>query len=132
METEGNGQDRAEEVSARKADAIDRKIGENARRLRRLRGVTQTWVADRLGVSYQQVQKYEVGANRLTAGRVYQLSQILEFPLAAFYDNVPHEGDSTGTWISEEDLIGLDEVLGPELIKALQSLIASIKDSRGL
>lgn len=57
---------------------IDAEIGQRLRLLRVERGLSQDWVAQHLGVSFQQVQKYERGVNRISAGRITQLAKLLK------------------------------------------------------
>ena len=61
----------------REPDDVDMLVSSNMRRLRILRAATQKKLAEKLGISYQQVQKYESGANRLTAGRLVQVAEAL-------------------------------------------------------
>lgn len=67
---------------------IDRHIGERIRERRTLLGFTQETLAEILGISYQQVQKYETGANRVTAGRLFQIAQCLDCNVAIFFDGL--------------------------------------------
>ena len=71
--------------SAADVDAI---VGERIRRRRILTGLTQDQLGDALGVSYQQIQKYETGANRVSAGRLYLLSQKLDVSPSWFFDGL--------------------------------------------
>ena len=75
-------------------DEIDEHLGKRLRRRRRLLGLTQQQLANACGVRFQQIQKYECAANRMSAGRLWQLSQILEVPVSYFYEGfgVPREG----------------------------------------
>jgi transcriptional regulator with XRE-family HTH domain len=52
-------------------------------------GLSQTDIADALDLTFQQVQKYEKGSNRLSAGRLYRLAVLLEVPLTYFYQDAP-------------------------------------------
>ena len=70
----------------------DRAVGARLHALRKARGLTQTALAEVLGVSFQQVQKYERGANRIGAGRIRTLAALLEVPVGAFYG----EGEEGG------------------------------------
>ncbi len=70
------------------ADAIDGVIGENLRRFRTLRGMTQAELASAMGITFQQVQKYERGFNRLSASRLYRASQVLETDAAALFEGM--------------------------------------------
>ena len=76
------------------ATDIDSIVGERIRRRRILTGQTQDQLGDALGVSYQQIQKYETGANRVSAGRLYLLAEQLEVAPSWFFDGLagPREG----------------------------------------
>lgn len=65
---------------------IDQLVGANVRRLRQERGDTLTGLAAALGISHQQLQKYETGENRLSAGMAYQIAQALSVSIAAVFD----------------------------------------------
>ena len=60
---------------------IDVHLGKRLRRRRRLLGLTQQQLAGACGVRFQQIQKYECGANRISAARLWQLSEALEVPV---------------------------------------------------
>lgn len=66
--------------------AVETYVGSRVRLRRTLLGMSQEHLGERLGLTFQQVQKYEKGANRISAGTLYQLSQILDVPVAFFYD----------------------------------------------
>jgi transcriptional regulator with XRE-family HTH domain len=70
------------------ASEIDLHLGRRLRRRRRLLGLTQQQVADVVGIRFQQVQKYECGANRVSAARLWQLSEALEAPVTYFFDGL--------------------------------------------
>ena len=67
---------------------IDVHLGKRLRRRRRLLGLTQQQLAGPVGVRFQQIQKYECGANRISASRLWQLSEALEVPVGYFYDGL--------------------------------------------
>jgi len=69
-------------------DQIDIHLGRRLRRRRRLLGLTQQELADACGVRFQQIQKYECAANRMSASRLWQLAQVLEVPVSYFYDGI--------------------------------------------
>ncbi len=69
-------------------EQIDRRISKRLRQRRLLQGVTQGRVARALGVSFQQIQKYETGANRISSSRLFELSLILDVPITYFYRQV--------------------------------------------
>ncbi|MFN3513052.1 MAG: helix-turn-helix domain-containing protein [Phenylobacterium sp.] len=67
---------------------IDVHLGKRLRRRRRLLGLTQQQLAGACGVRFQQIQKYECGANRISAARLWQLSEALDVPVGYFYDGL--------------------------------------------
>lgn len=67
-------------------DEIDVHLGRRLRRRRRLLGLTQQELAQACGVRFQQIQKYECAANRMSAARVWQLAELLEVPVSYFYE----------------------------------------------
>jgi transcriptional regulator with XRE-family HTH domain len=75
---------------------IDQHIGSRLRLRRTLLGMTQEQLASVLGISYQQVQKYETGTNRISASRLFEIGQMLETDAAYFY-----EGLSKGPEVGE-------------------------------
>jgi transcriptional regulator with XRE-family HTH domain len=70
------------------ATDIDLHLGRRLRRRRRLLGLTQQQLALAVGIRFQQIQKYECGANRISAARLWQLAEALETPVAYFYDGL--------------------------------------------
>src|ERR1700761_8533104 len=67
---------------------IDLHLGKRLRRPRRLLGLTQQQLAAAVGVRFQQIQKYECGANRISAARLWSLAEALEVPVGYFYDGL--------------------------------------------
>lgn len=76
------------------ADETDLYVSRRLRRRRRLLGMTQQELAVQVGVRFQQIQKYECGANRMTSSRLYSLARAMNVPVQYFFD-------------------GLDEQMGP-------------------
>ena len=70
------------------ADDTDLHIGKRLRRRRRLLGMTQQDLAELVGVRFQQIQKYECGANRITSSRLYDLSKALNVSVQYFFDGI--------------------------------------------
>src|ERR1700691_5873125 len=67
---------------------IDRHVGAQIRERRILLGQTQQQLAGSIGVTYQQAHKYERGVNRVSAGRLFQIANVLGVPMAYFYEGV--------------------------------------------
>lgn len=74
---------------------VDIHVGQTLKQLRKLRGLSQSEVAGKLDVSFQQIQKYEVGANRIAASRLFELSKILGVPASHFFAGINDEGNDT-------------------------------------
>ncbi len=68
---------------------VDVHVGARLRQRRTLLGMTQTKVGESIGLAFQQVQKYERGANRISASRLYDLSGMLEVPIEYFFGDMP-------------------------------------------
>jgi transcriptional regulator with XRE-family HTH domain len=74
-------------MGKRGGDPRDADIARRVRALRLQRGLSQTALGSALGVTFQQVQKYESGTNRISAGRLYRIAQALDAPIPFFYAN---------------------------------------------
>lgn len=112
------------------ASEVDRLVGDRIRRRRILMGLTQDQLGESLGISYQQIQKYETGANRVSAGRLYLIGERLEVSPGWFFD--PAKSDASS---SDFDELGSSRLLmefvrsfariGDERIKSV--LVALVK-----
>lgn len=79
---------------------VDVHVGGRVRLRRTLLGISQEKLGDAVGLTFQQIQKYERGANRIGASRIYELSRILDVTVSFFFDDIPsnlktHEGRFT-------------------------------------
>jgi transcriptional regulator with XRE-family HTH domain len=77
-------------TAGRIANPVDKHVGSRVRMRRKMLGMTQGTLGDGLGITFQQVQKYENGANRIGAGRLQHISHILEVPVPFFFEGAPH------------------------------------------
>jgi transcriptional regulator with XRE-family HTH domain len=68
---------------------IDKHVGSRVRMRRMMLGLSQEKLGDALALTFQQVQKYEKGTNRISASRLQHLTQILAVPIAFFFEGVP-------------------------------------------
>lgn len=84
-----------EERNARRANPMDAHVGSRVRLRRMLLGMSQEKLGEQLGLTFQQVQKYEKGVNRIGASRLFDLAQVLNVPIQFFYDEAP-PGDTAG------------------------------------
>jgi transcriptional regulator with XRE-family HTH domain len=79
--------------STSRSQDIDRFVGARIRERRIMLGLTQQQLADLIGVTYQQAHKYERGINRVSAGRLFEVSQVLSVPVSYFFDGLEQETD---------------------------------------
>ncbi len=110
---------------------IDVHVGRRLRLRRTLLGMSQERLAELLGLTFQQVQKYERGVNRIGSSRLYELGQILNVPVSFFFDDLPEDQPAAGsvsTGLAEEaamfehekddDGLALDKRETLELVRA--------------
>jgi transcriptional regulator with XRE-family HTH domain len=75
-------------MAVKQPDEIDILVAHNIRIQRLAKGISQTELADRIGVTFQQVQKYEKGINRVGSGRLVHIAGVLDVPLATLFDGI--------------------------------------------
>jgi len=73
--------------NTKEATTIEIQIGKLITNLRLAKGLSRRQLAEQIGVSHQQLCKYEYGFNRISAGRLYQIAKVLETPISYFYTN---------------------------------------------
>ena len=103
-------------------DEIDMHLGRRLRRRRRLLGLTQQELAMACGVRFQQIQKYECAANRMSAARLWQLAEVLEVPVSYFYEGLTRDEreDMIRAAMGDEETVGSKET--QDLIHAYYQL----------
>jgi transcriptional regulator with XRE-family HTH domain len=99
------------------ADPVDVAVGARIRLLRKVRGLSQQALADAAGVTFQQIQKYERGANRVSASMLSRIAQTLQTPMAEMFG----EGEASSGAIDEVAAM-LAEPGALELLRAYSSL----------
>lgn len=110
----------------RSANAIDRKIGQRVRSRRLEIGMSQERLAELLGVTFQQVQKYEKGVNRIAASRLHDIATSLDMPVARFFEGLTGGRAAGGVAEPRQDYV--DDVLATPEGAQLMQLFASIKN----
>ena len=111
----------------RRTTAVDSHVGLKIRARRNLLGLSQTELADAAGITFQQVQKYEKGANRVGAGRLMQFSEALGVPPSYFFEGAPTVGKkapapSEGE-LSEDSIVSfLGTREGAALVRAFMAI----------
>ena len=76
---------------------VDVHVGARLRVRRTLLGMSQTTLGDAIGLTFQQMQKYERGTNRISSSRLYDLSRVLDVPIAYFFDDMSSEVAATSS-----------------------------------
>ena len=77
-------------MATRKPDPVDIEVGQRIKIQRLAAGLSQTELGESIGVTFQQVQKYEKGANRVGAGRLTQIARDLKIPVSTFFEGHDH------------------------------------------
>src|SRR4030043_303476 len=85
----------SERMAGKKPNPVDTHVGSRVRLRRMLLGMSQERLGDSMGLTFQQVQKYEKGVNRIGASRLFQISKILDVPVQFFFEEAPHIGDGS-------------------------------------
>lgn len=80
----------------KKPNPIDIHVGSRIRLRRTMLGMSQEKLGESLGITFQQIQKYEKGTNRVGASRLQNISSILNVPVSFFFEDAPGEGSSSG------------------------------------
>lgn len=113
---------------------LDRHVGARLKLLRSARGMTQKNLAERIGVTFQQVQKYENGSNRISAGRLWQIRDVLDCEIKDFFDGLNNQSNQK----SVDDLTGsielaseLGKIRDSEVRQRVIRLIRSLSDPAG-
>src|SRR5438552_14558005 len=78
-------------MSTKAPNPVDKYVGSRVRMRRIMLGMSQERLGEALGLTFQQVQKYEKGTNRVGASRIQHISQILQVPVAFFFEGAPHQ-----------------------------------------
>jgi transcriptional regulator with XRE-family HTH domain len=101
-------------MSPRSPDPVDALVGRNIRIYRLHKGLSQTDLAKRIGVTFQQVQKYERGTNRVGGGRLYKVADVLGLPISAFFEGVKISDDK----VKDSPLLLLTELHAERLLRS--------------
>jgi transcriptional regulator with XRE-family HTH domain len=105
---------------------VDIHVGARIRLRRRLRGLSMEKLGRATGVTYQQLQKYETGANRVSPSRLWQLAKVLSVPVSFFFGDMPPEISGEAPGLDEaaepldDDLLAKRETL--QLVRAYHSI----------
>ncbi len=111
---------------------VDVHVGKRVKEIRTVRGLTQSNVAEQLGISFQQLQKYETGANRVSASRMFELSKLLGVSPSFFFEGLEGENyESMPAMDMETARIAsvLSNITNEKLKRRIHTLISEIARS---
>ena len=97
---------------------VDVHVGSRIRQRRWMLGMTQQQLAEKVGIKFQQIQKYETGMNRVSASRLWDISEALDAPVPFFFDGLSSESGETDSQVN--DLLGDREAL--ELVRSYYNI----------
>ncbi|WP_207462178.1 helix-turn-helix transcriptional regulator [Azospirillum sp. SYSU D00513] len=103
-------------------DAVDVYVGSRIRIRRTLIGMNQTALGQRVGLTFQQIQKYERGVNRVSASKLWQFSQALDVPISFFFEEMPNDLRERGGLSPELMDIATKENSEPDLLRKRETL----------
>src|SRR3954470_23935876 len=109
---------RSKQKQPKQVTAAEKQIGERIAAFRKMRGISQGALGEAVGVTFQQVQKYEKGTNRASAGRLQQMAGVLGVPLISFFDDVAGEDGP----VPGEILSGLKQPGAADLLRVYTSI----------
>lgn len=90
-------------MAGKKPNPVDAHVGSRVRLRRMLLGMSQERLGESMGLTFQQVQKYEKGVNRIGASRLFQISKILDVPVQFFFEEAPQLDGNTPMGLAEPE-----------------------------
>lgn len=103
-----------------KQHPVDVHVGGQLRSQRVLYGLSQSELADKLDITFQQLQKYETGSNRMSAGRIWHASQVLGVPVNFFFDGLDGKSDPAAGILNTR--------AGLELVRDFEACTKEVRD----
>ena len=88
-------------VNKKSPNPIDVHVGSRVRLRRMMLGMSQEKLGENLGITFQQIQKYEKGTNRIGASRLHHIADVLTVPISFFYENAPGRTEAAGGGFAE-------------------------------
>jgi transcriptional regulator with XRE-family HTH domain len=107
-----------------RANSIDEQVGNQLRQRRSLLGLSQEKLAEKVGITFQQIQKYENGANRISASRLFEFSKVLDTPINFFFELSGANEQAKNYGFSDNEQ---SEYEGPENIMAKKETLELIR-----
>jgi len=116
----------------RRPNPVDAHVGRRLRVRRVLCGMSQTALADQLGITFQQLQKYESAANRISASRLWEITKILDVPIEWFFTDIDVEGGDLREFRTKRETLELVRSMAlcsPEVRHSFRALLRAIAES---
>ena len=98
--------------------SVDLHVGQRVRQRRWIVGMTQQQLGDKVGIRFQQIQKYEAGANRISASRMWDIAAAMEVPVSFFFEGIDGQAPNTGE--ARADILTDKEAI--ELVRAYYAI----------
>ena len=118
-------------IAKKAPNPTDKHVGARVRMRRMMLSMSQEKLGDALGLTFQQVQKYEKGANRIGASRLQQIAQVLQVPISFFFEGVPHvPGRQDGGFAEAPSPAYVSDFLSTSDGLALTRAFMRIKDAK--
>lgn len=127
-------------LEQKQAHTVDRHVGAAIRLRRRFLNLSQEHLARQLGLTFQQIQKYERGSNRVSASKLHKIAEVLKVPVAYFFEGIPGaEGASEETdeqkrvrdFLNSRDAVELTDLwtqVSPKARRAVLSVLRAMTD----
>ena len=124
------GRRKATGSGAKSTGAVDAFVGARVRMHRLLVGMSQEKLGEAIGITFQQIQKYEKGTNRISVSRLHQIAGVLGVPVSAFYEGAPsHEAGGPGLREAPAPDYQTDFLSTPDGLKLMRAFV-QIQDAR--
>lgn len=111
---------------------VDVHVGKRIRKVRWLKNITQSDLAGAVGIKFQQIQKYETGANRVSASRLWDIANVLNVDVAYFFEGLTSNGSAGGADLGVDPdpkdlrLIGKIKAMPEHQADAVRAFVASL------
>lgn len=109
---------------------VDVHVGRKLKQIRTMRRLSQTDVAKQLNLSFQQIQKYEIGSNRIAASRLYELARILGVPTSYFFEGLEGTNQPSGKSDPSMEIVAAIASIQDDTLKS--RIVTFIEDVSGI
>jgi transcriptional regulator with XRE-family HTH domain len=117
-------------ATVKEPQPVDRHVGTRVRMRRMMVGMSQEKLGQACGITFQQVQKYEKGTNRMGASRLHQISRVLDVPVEFFYEGAPSEERTGAPAVGDRNARSIMEFLATPEGLELARVFMAVTDKR--